>query len=538
MKKKSLVFTIHAHREYIWHPEEEYRAQNELLFSAISEVFLPLLNLFSDLESEGIPFKITLCISPTTCALLENPQVQQQYLEWIENVIALGEAQVASLEKKDGDAYKNYDEETQAKLLQVAKEQLSLARKAKHDFAEMYQQDLLSKFAYYAKKGNIELLATTITNCYLPLYADLPQAIQAQIEEGLVAHKHYFGTTPDGFWLPHLGYTDGIESIIRSYGFYYTMISAHGLLFGEPAPQKGIFAPVRAQNGFVFFANDAGDSRIAGDEPKSFMHNPLYRNQNRDVGFEADASLLENFICKNGERIPTGYKFWANGTDTVYDMALAQKTVQQDAKAFLDAKAQKLAKASSILNDEDVASVCCFEIDFFGQEWFEGYFWLEEVLRQIAERDDIEAVHASELIGDKFSFQKQMPFPSSSLQSGYAEDFIDHKNDWMLPYLRKAASRMIDLTARFPSDTGLRERFLNLAAKELLLAQSGDWQKMIKDEEFDDYATERFKESIVAFTRVYDSLGSNEISTEWLTSMERKHSVFPWINYRVFSEKK
>ena len=103
--------------------------------------------------------------------------------------------------------------------------------------------------------------------------------------------------------------------------------------------------------------------------------------------------------------------------------------------------------------------------------------------------------------------------------------------------MRKAVERMVDLTQRFPTDTGLKERSLNLAAKEVLLAQSGDWAKMLKEQDFGDYASERFKESIGAFSTVYDSLGSNSISTEWLTNMERKHRIFSWINYRAFSSK-
>ncbi|MBO6100683.1 MAG: DUF1957 domain-containing protein, partial [Spirochaetaceae bacterium] len=178
-----------------------------ILYSAISETYLPMLNMFSNLEADGVPFKLMMCFSPSLCALLGDPTVQNCYINWLDKVIALGEEEVKR--------YGNDDPRCA-----LAEEQLRQAKQNKHDFVETYQQDLLSKFSYYAKKGNIELMATAATNCYLPMYVDLPQAVQAQVEVGLMSHRYYFDTAPEGFWLPYMGYTPGLESIIRPYGFF------------------------------------------------------------------------------------------------------------------------------------------------------------------------------------------------------------------------------------------------------------------------------------------------------------------------------
>jgi 1,4-alpha-glucan branching enzyme len=77
-----------------------------------------------------------------------------------------------------------------------------------------------------------------------------------------------------------------------------------------------------------------------------------------------------------------------------------------------------------------------------------------------------------------------------------------------------------------------------MGAKEFLLAQSGEWPKMLHDGQSVEYVKKRFRESIIAFTTVFDSLGSNTVSTEWLTNLERCHTLFPWMNYRIFSRKK
>ena len=97
---------------------------------------------------------------------------------------------------------------------------------------------------------------------------------------------------------------------------------------------------------------------------------------------------------------------------------------------------------------------------------------------------------------------------------------------------------MVYLVERFPDDTGLKARVLNMAAKEVLLSQSFDWAKMLQEKNYPEYAETQFKKNILSFTTVYDSLGANTISTEWLTKLEQEHSLFSWMNYHIFSEKK
>jgi 1,4-alpha-glucan branching enzyme len=108
----------------------------------------------------------------------------------------------------------------------------------------------------------------------------------------------------------------------------------------------------------------------------------------------------------------------------------------------------------------------------------------------------------------------------------------------MVRYVHKSTERMIDLAQRFTDDTGLKARALNLAAKEILLAQASDWPSMLHKKNYPDFAREAFSQNISSFATVFESLGSNNTSTEWLTNTERAHQIFPWINYRIFSKKK
>ena len=153
--------------------------------------------MFADLEAEGIPFKINMSISPTLCEMLADPVLQQQYIEWLDKLISLGNDEVAK-----------YSNDTPKRLLAV--ECLNKTVQNKRDFQEVLNQDILSKFAYYARKGNLEFLATTATSVFLPHYSDMEEVVSAQIETGLQIHKKYFGIAPEGFYLPHLAYYPGL----------------------------------------------------------------------------------------------------------------------------------------------------------------------------------------------------------------------------------------------------------------------------------------------------------------------------------------
>ena len=85
MAKKNLVFIIEAHQGYLRKSEtncsdENFREQNDILFSAISNTYIPLLDMLERLKKDSLNFKIGLVISAPLCTLLEDPQVQLQRL--------------------------------------------------------------------------------------------------------------------------------------------------------------------------------------------------------------------------------------------------------------------------------------------------------------------------------------------------------------------------------------------------------------------------------------------------------------------------
>lgn len=529
--QKNLIFVLKTNQDYI-RCDESNILNNEVvlsrLFDNVSDIYIPLLDMFSKFDEEGIKAKMGIVLSPVLCTMLENVEIQNLYTNWLEKHILLGQKEVE----------RNKDNE---EILEISKKLLEKYTSLKNSFEVKYNKSIISAFSSLRQKGYFEIIATCGTDIYVPHFNDLPEVVSAQIEIGLKSFRNSFGEIPDGFWLPELGYAPDVEKLIRGYGFSYTIVDARSVLLADKIPSKGIFHPYRFENALGLFAADPFvTDELFGED--GYSMNTVYRNENCDIGFELSADELNTLISTGVSRYSTGYKYWNKDSDdedkTVYNFSEANSQLSIDAKDFLSKKDELLESASKEIKESDFISlVCCLDSDTLHSQWNEGILWLEQVFREGANYS-FDFANCNELIEEQFAFEKVTPYYSSAAGYGYGENLISNKNSWMIRYIRKACERMIDLADRFPNDTGLKTRLLNIGAKELMIAQSSGLQKMIDQQEFPEYAEKRFKESIFAFTEVFNSLGSNKVSTEWLTTLEIKDSLFPWMNYRIFSKKK
>jgi 1,4-alpha-glucan branching enzyme len=112
---------------------------------------------------------------------------------------------------------------------------------------------------------------------------------------------------------------------------------------------------------------------------------------------------------------------------------------------------------------------------------------------------------------------------------------LSDKNDWIYRHLHKAAGRMVELAQKYPQASGLKERALNQAARELLLAQSSDWAFIMYAGTMVDYAVKRTKDFLIRFTLLYKTIRNGKIDEAWLADIESKDNIFPHIDYRVYA---
>ena len=85
-----LSIILHAHLPYVRHPHSEELAE-DWLYEAITETYIPLLNVMSSLQKEGIKFRITLSLSPTLASMLNDQLIQEKYRKHLEKLIKLAQ---------------------------------------------------------------------------------------------------------------------------------------------------------------------------------------------------------------------------------------------------------------------------------------------------------------------------------------------------------------------------------------------------------------------------------------------------------------
>jgi len=527
MAEGYLSLVLHSHLPFVRHPEYERFLEENWLFEAITETYLPLLGVFERLKADGVPFRLTISVSPTLAAMLGDPLLRERYVLHLERLARLARSEA---ERTRGDAGFNT----------LARMYLERLEESLHRFTLTYGRDLISALKGFEEQGCIELITSSATHCFLPLFQVVPQAVKAQIDVAVQSHYHSFGSLPKGIWLPECGYYPGLEQFLASNGLKYFFVEAHGILYADKRPVRGLYAPLCCPNQVAAFGRDPESSKAVWSAQEGYPGNHVYREFYRDIGFDLPLEQLEPFIQTGGVRVNTGIKYYAitgrTEQKSLYNRELALRKVQEHADHFLSSRLEQVKRLGPWM-DRPPLIVCPYDAELFGHWWFEGPEWIETLLRRASQVSDrLELLSPGDYLARYKENQVATPSFSSWGNNGYAEVWLDGSNHWVYPHLHKATQRLVELIKRFPNEKGIRRRALNQAAREVLLSQASDWAFIMKMGTTVAYAVKRIREHIHNFTRIYDSLLVNHFDHEWLLRLERKNNLFPDIDYRVFAD--
>lgn len=525
MKDYKLIFILDAHLPYVCNEVEQGLIEEDWLFDALSYLYLPVLKMCSNLQKENIPFKIGVVFEPALCDMLDDKVLQDRYRQHVQRKIEFA--------KKELECFAECAETK--KLIQYNLKRFNDDKRIFEDCGG----NVLKQFDYLARQGYVELLATTATNSFLPFFLSMPEAIAAQIEMGQINYRKHFSSVPSGFWIPSMAYFDGLDDIIRSYGYDYTVVSSEGFLLSDKVPPAGVFSAAASKNGLKFLACDLSACNSIYDELNGFPQNKVYIDVENDVGFRQSEEYLASVFDTSKGRRAIGFRYWSRDEEeTPYDIQKAHAQILADAESYVNSRAEALRAVKETGGCESPFSLFIISSDFFGKKWCEGLIWLERVFRLINDNEELETMLPSGAANLSKQLYTVKPFFSSFLKSGYADELLTKENDWMYRYIVKITERMIDLVEMFPADGSLKERVLNAAAREVLLLQSVYWPLYINDPQLKDFAEKRFVEHVNSFTAAYEALGADSPDAKWLSEHESKYPVFKDINYRIFSRKK
>jgi 1,4-alpha-glucan branching enzyme len=477
-----VVLVLHSHLPYVLH-HGRWPHGSDWLSEATIDSYLPLLEVLHRWRDQGTRAPLTIGFTPVLASQLADPDfpaVLESYFDQREAACADAPKTLAA----SGDGH----------LVPLAAFWFKRLKRLRALFRSV-NSDLVAAFAALERSGNIEITSSAATHGFLPLLHQ-PESIALQLQLGRMEHQRLFGQAPRGCWIPECAYTPGIERHVTRAGFEYFFADAHVARAGERVA--------------VYGTSDAAREVTAAPEPAPREHSPYRPYQvggsvtllrdpitsrqvwSRYEGYPGDEHYLEFHKI----RWPEGLRLWqvsAPGSDLgdklPYRPEAARVRAQHHARHFVSL----LQDTSRTLNDPGAAIVAPFDTELFGHWWFEGPEFLANVFDVMARTKSVKASTASAYL------EKHPPVESIELQAGSwgaGGDFSMWKNDrtaWT--WTRLAA--MEETFWRVARTSLLDERLhfvLAQAARELLLAQSSDWQFIITTGEAADYAELRFKE--------------------------------------------
>jgi len=178
-----LCLVLHAHLPFVRHPEYEDFLEEDWLYEAITETYIPLLEVFDSLERDGVDWRLTMSVTPTLAAMLSDPLLQYRYVQRIENLIRLAGKEV---ERTRWEPEFNH----------LARMYHARFCRAREVFVNQYQNNLLNGFRRFFDAGKLELITCAATHGFLPLMVVNENAQRAQIEVGCREFARHFGRRP------------------------------------------------------------------------------------------------------------------------------------------------------------------------------------------------------------------------------------------------------------------------------------------------------------------------------------------------------
>ena len=518
-----LALILHAHLPFVRHPEHEHFLEEAWLFEAITESYIPLLRMMQRLVSDAVPFELTMSLTPTLCAMLQDQLLRDRYLEHLGNLIDL-----AAREQKRNRKH--------PQLRELADFYFCLFSENRRLFVDEWKTDLLSVFRELRESGALELIASAATHGLLPIiYQQSPPAARAQILIGRDVYAGLFGTAPRGFWLPECGHAPGLEGSLQEANVRWFIVDAHGLLFGKPRPRRSIYAPCYTPAGPAAFARDPTASRQVWSAHEGYPGDPAYREFYRDVGFDLPTEHLGPIARETREFSGVKYhRITGRGDEKeLYNPAAAEDAAVKHARHFLEQRRQQIREISE--SGFEPIVVAPFDAELFGHWWFEGPRFLEEFIRRAAKEPRLSLTTPSEYLAACTTQQVIEPAASTWGENGHLAVWIDPSNAWIYPHLERAAQRMTEAARRgAESGSAIADRVLRQLARELLLAQSSDWAFLMKTGTAREYATKRTIDHLARFDRLHDQFVGNAVDEDFLRDCEWRDNLFPNVNWRYY----
>jgi 1,4-alpha-glucan branching enzyme len=519
---------LHAHLPYVRHPEYPEFLEEDWFFEALTETYVPLIDVLDGLLGDGVDYRLTMTLSPPLVSMMTDRLLIERYHRYLERLVTLAEKEVDRTARED---HRFHD---------VAKFYVHEFQRVRGVFADRYSSDILRAFRKHRDAGKLEIITCGATHGFFPLMDTVPQAIRAQVQVAAQHYRTHFERSPQGIWLPECGYMPGQERFVAEAGIKFAFLESHGITDAHPRPRYGVTAPILSPGGVVFFGRDMESSRQVWSAESGYPGDYDYREFYKDVGWELPAEYLGDVLA-DGLRKNVGIKYYrvtgkvSLGDKQPYVPEWARGKAAQHAGHFLEGRINQVRAAAAHMDQPPIV-VSPYDAELFGHWWFEGPMFLDYLFRKMHfDQEVVKPITPPQFLEMYPDCDVVQPPMCTWGAKGFAEVWLNPSNDWIYPHLEMAAERMIELARKFESPNDLERRALSQAARELLLAQASDWAFIMKTGTTVEYAKKRTRDHVARFTYLYRALLQEVMLEEPIVSdFESRDNIFPDLDYRVY----
>jgi 1,4-alpha-glucan branching enzyme len=504
-----------------------------------------VLEVLRRLAKESIPAPITIGFTPVLANQLINPAFVAEMEAFFTQRIQACQEAPASLEKT-GDNHL-------LPLVQFWLQRLTRLRALFHEI----DQDLIAAFRALEAEGRLEIIGSAATHGYLPLLAR-DESIRLQLAVGVSEHRRIFGRSPAGCWLPECAYRPrgpwepwpsaprtgmrrGIEEHLADAGFQFFFVDAHLAaagkplgLSGDPAGDPIVHAPAGRVVPTEPLRSPYRAYRVARSPVAAYVRDPRASMQvwSRFEGYPGDEWYLEFHKM----RWPGGLKLWrvtGPDVDLGNKQAYHPDAAADRARGHAEHFAHLLARiAAGPAQSREGVVVAPFDTELFGHWWFEGPDFVGNMYQALVRQSEL--IHPA--TGSRH-IQEHPPRAAIRLPWGSWGAHGD-SSMWLSEHTAWTWERLWPLEQAFwdtaPNAIASPEArpVLAQAARELLLAQSSDWQFIISTGAAGDYAEQRFRQHCADAESLIAALGGPangdlEAARRQAEELERRDQLFP-----------
>lgn len=512
-----LCLMLHAHLPFVRHPEQPEFLEERWLFEAVRECYLPLLRVLDGREGGPGRARITISLSPTLMTMFDDALLRERCARHLDRVATMAAREV---KRTAGDA----------RWHPLARYYETIAATNLESWQAL-GGDLTGAFAATEAAGAVELITTSATHAFLPLWRRQPDAVRRQIEIGVRTFTNRIGHAPVGFWLPECGYYPGLEDFLANEGIRYFFLEAHGVLHARPAPKHEMYEPVICPNGVAAFGRDPESSRQVWSTRGGYPGDPDYREYYRDIGPTLPREELQEIFPVADLDASTGFKYHRiTGPDAdkqPYHPGRAGEKARIHAADFLHKKIEQ-ARAAAEGMERPPVFVAPYDAELFGHWWFEGPLFLEALLTLADHGGPVVMITPSDYLDQHSGGHEAVPSTSTWGAKGYYDVWLNEATAWMYPHLFRAAERAAQLEdeAAPGLDPSLKKRLIDQAHRELLLAQASDWPFMLHARSHTAYAEKRVRDHLARFYWLAGALASGRVDETRLKAIETVDAIF------------